>query len=425
MKSLWSDQEAQRLTHNLEGAERDLALRVYTSRLIGSDPDLVLHGGGNTSAKSALQDGDQDIPVMFIKGSGWDLGTIQAPGLPAVRLEPLLEKRHVDRMDDREMVRFLRANLLDQSAPTPSVEALLHAFLPAKFVDHTHATASLVLANQPNAAEIARSIFEGRLAIVPYVMPGFDLSIAGDKVFAAAPPQTEGLFLVNHGIFTVGEDARTAYERMIEFTTLCERHLADHRIVVPGPETSRPPESAAIRFKDALRGALADIGGLFAEKVALDYRSTPSILTYSMLENLEEITSRGTVTPDHVIRIKPFPLIAPADASRTELVRALEEYAQRYTGYFERNAKNATEPKVILDPLPRVVIVPGVGLFGLGSNSKAAAIAGDLAEQTARIVLAAEAYGRFTPISEQDLFDMEYWSLEQAKLQKDKSVKAA
>ncbi len=416
MKSAWNDADVAELTKGLSGAELDLAHRVYTSRLIGSDPDLVLHGGGNTSAKSIVQIDGKDVPVMFIKGSGWDLGTIEGPGLPAVRLEPLLEKRKLDKMDDREMVSFLRANLLEPNAPTPSVEALLHAFLPAKFVDHTHATASLVLANQPDAAEIGRAIFGDEIAIVPYVMPGFDLSIAGDRVYANAPEGTVGLWLVNHGLFTLGEDARTAYERMIHYNTLCEQHLAERGVILSGPEASTGPTEASRRFEQILRNAFARVGGLFAEKVTLDFRTTPSILAYSQLPNLAEVSGRGTATPDHVIRIKPFPLIVPADAGIEQAVELITEYGARYSAYFDRNAPNASETKMMLDALPRIVIAPGLGLYGLGSDAKAAAVAGDLAEQTARIVLAAEAYGRFSPISESDLFDMEYWSLEQAKL---------
>jgi rhamnose utilization protein RhaD (predicted bifunctional aldolase and dehydrogenase) len=419
MKSAWNDADIAQLTEGLSGAELDLAHRVYTSRLIGSDPDLVLHGGGNTSAKSIAQINGEDVAVMFIKGSGWDLGTIEGPGLPAVRLEPLLEKRNLDKMDDREMVSFLRANLLDPKAPTPSVEALLHAFLPTKFVDHTHATASLVLANQPDAAEIGHAIFGEEIAVVPYVMPGFDLSIAGDRVYANAPEGTVGLWLVNHGLFTLGEDARTAYERMIHYNTLCEQHLAERGVILSGPEVSTGPTEASQRLEQVLRDAFAQVGGLFAEQVALDFRTTPA---YSELPNLAEISGRGTATPDHVIRIKPFPLIVPADAGVERAVALITEYGARYAAYFERNAPKASEPKIMLDALPRIVIAPGLGLYGVGSDAKAAAIAGDLAEQTARIVLAAEAYGRFSPISERDLFDMEYWSLEQAKLKIGKSA---
>lgn len=416
MKSRWNEADVEAISAGKTGADYDQAMRVYSSRLIGADPDLVLHGGGNTSAKSVISKDGVDVPVIFIKGSGWDLGTIEAPGLPAVWLNALLTKRNITRLDDREMVAFLRENLLDPKAPTPSVEALLHAFLPAKFVDHTHATASLVVANQPNAAEIARELFGDRLAIVPYVMPGFDLSIAGAEAFDNAKPGCQGLFLVNHGIFSIGDDARTAYELMIEFNTICEDYLASRGVVVPEPEPSSQPDACAVRFEEKLRLALRENGGIFAEKLAVDFRATPSILELSTMDNLAEVTRRGTATPDHVIRIKPFPMVAEADASVEDLLQALAAYAKEYTVYFERNAPLSNEEKIMLDTLPRLVIVPGLGLFGLGSDAKAAGIAGDLAEQTARIILASELIGRFNPIKEQDLFEMEYWSLEQAKL---------
>lgn len=422
MKSRWNEADAEAISAGKTGADYDLAMRVYTSRLIGEDPDLVLHGGGNTSAKSIISKDGEDVPVIFIKGSGWDLGTIEAPGLPAVWLDALLTKRHVSRLDDREMVAFLRENLLDPKAPTPSVEALLHAFLPAKFVDHTHATASLVVANQPNAAEIAAELFGDRLAIVPYVMPGFDLSIAGADVFDNAKPDCQGLFLVNHGIFSIGDDARTAYELMIEFNSICEDYLASRGVVVPGPETSDAADERAVQFEETLRLALHENGGIFSEKLAVNFRATPSILELSNTEDLSDVTCRGTVTPDHVIRIKPFPMVAKADATVQDLVAALGNYAEQYTAYFERNAPLASEPKIMLDPLPRLVIVPGLGLFGLGNDAKAANIAGDLGEQTARIILASERVGRFNPIKENELFEMEYWSLEQAKLALAKSA---
>ncbi|MGU3575114.1 class II aldolase/adducin family protein [Brucellaceae bacterium C25G] len=416
MKSRWNEADAAAISNGKTGADYDLAMRVYTSRLIGADPDLVLHGGGNTSAKSVVHKDGEDVPVIFIKGSGWDLGTIEAPGLPAVWLNALLEKRHISSLDDREMVAFLRANLLDDKAPTPSVEALLHAFLPAKFVDHTHATASLVIANQPDAAEIAQQLFGDRLAIVPYVMPGFDLSIAGAQAFDNAKAGCQGLFLVNHGIFSIGDDARTAYELMIEFNSICEDYLASRGVVVPAPEQSSPTDDIAMHFEEKLRQALHATGGIFSEKVAVDFRSTPSILALSNLDNVAEVTKRGTATPDHVIRIKPFPMIANANASEKDLVELLADYAEDYKAYFERNAPLSSETKIMLDTLPRLIIVPGLGLFGLGSDAKAAGIAADLGEQTARIILAAEKIGRFNPIKEQELFEMEYWSLEQAKL---------
>jgi rhamnose utilization protein RhaD (predicted bifunctional aldolase and dehydrogenase) len=197
----------------------DLALRVYTTRLLGGDPRLVLHGGGNTSVKTHVKDqlGDT-VEVICIKGSGWDMGAIEPAGLPAVRLAPLRRLRALDKLSDEDMVNFQRVNLLDSSAPNPSVETLLHAFLPHKFIDHTHSTAVLALTDQPDGeGDRARSLGD-RVAYVPYTIPGFALAKSVADVFDKNP-DVEGLVLLQHGIFTVRETAQEAYERMIEFVT--------------------------------------------------------------------------------------------------------------------------------------------------------------------------------------------------------------
>src|SRR5579862_613267 len=228
MKSRWRDDEAEAMVtrYAQQGIGRDLALRVYTSRLLGQDPLLVLHGGGNTSVKTTAQDlaGDE-VEVLCVKGSGWDLGDIEPPGLPAVRLKPLLKLRQRDKLSDEDMVRYQRANLLDPGAPNPSVETLLHAFLPLKFVDHTHSTAVLSIADQPNAASLCAEIYGRRPGIVPYIMPGFDLAKKAAEVYDA-DPAVEGLVLLKHGIFTFGATAREAYERMIAAVTHAEERLA-------------------------------------------------------------------------------------------------------------------------------------------------------------------------------------------------------
>jgi len=412
MQSRWNSDEANRFIQAAlaAGQSEALGLRIYTSRIIGQDPDLVLHGGGNTSAKVTGEDGQE---IMHIKGSGWDLDTIEAPGLPAVRMEPLVAARDGGKLTDPEMVALLRAALLDATSPNPSVEALLHAFLPFRFVDHTHATAALALANQPDMRETVKRIYGDRLAWVPYVMPGFDLSIEGDKVYRDNPG-CEGLWLENHGLFSFAETAQGAYERMIEFATMAEQELARAGVTLDGPQPSDREADPALVAR--LTAVLTRPGSPFAKGLALDFRSTPAIRTHAGKPDVEDIAQRGTVTPDHVIRIKPFPLIIDADASEAGIEAALQDYIERYTAYFERNAAKATEPKTMLDAYPRVVLVRGEGMFGLGNNAKAAKIAGDLIEQSTRVMNAAEAYGRFTPISEGDLFDMEYWSLEQAKL---------
>ncbi|PZO79482.1 MAG: short-chain dehydrogenase [Mesorhizobium amorphae] len=414
MQSRWNDSDAQRFTDaaRTAGQDPELGLRVYSSRIIGSDPDLVLHGGGNTSLKTEGADGQ---PIMHVKGSGWDLDTIEAPGLPAVRMAPLLEARAGHRLSDPAMVALLRTSLLDAAAPNPSVEALLHAFLPYRFVDHTHATAVLALADQPDMRTTVQEIYGKRLAFVPYVMPGFDLSVEGARIHDENPG-CEGLWLENHGIFTFADTARKSYELMIEFVSMAEQHLARSGVALGGPEETDAQADPA--WEALLRKVLARPGSPFETSLALDFRSTPAIRALAGHPDVHDILGRGTVTPDHVIRLKPWPLIVAPGVSETGLDAALDAYARRYQAYFERHAPQADEPKTMLDPYPRLILVEGQGVFGLGANAKAARIAGDLAEQASRTILAAEGFGRFTPIGEADLFDMEYWSLEQAKLGK-------
>jgi rhamnose utilization protein RhaD (predicted bifunctional aldolase and dehydrogenase) len=412
MKSRWNDEDAARYVEAAlaAGQSEALGLRIYTSRIIGGDPDLVLHGGGNTSVKVTSAEGEA---LMHIKGSGWDLDTIEAPGLPAVRLAPLLETRDGPKLSDPDMVSMLRASLIDADAPNPSVEALLHAFLPAAFVDHTHATAILALADQPDMRETVRRIYGERLAYVPYVMPGFDLSIVADRIHRDHL-QCDGLWLENHGLFTFADDARASYELMIEFVTMAEQELARKGVQLSGPQPSDGAEDMALRAR--LEKAFARQGSPFAKGVFMEYRSTAAIREHASKVNVEEISLRGTVTPDHVIRIKPWPMIIEPDADDAAIDTALAAYADRYRAYFERNATRTDEPKHMLDAYPRVVVVRNQGIYALGTSAKAATIGGDLCEQATRAINAAETYGRFTPIGEADLFDMEYWSLEQAKL---------
>src|SRR3954462_15045198 len=226
MQSRWTDRDADAAVARYAALGRDLALRVYTTRLLGQDPRLVLHGGGNTSVKTMVADLNGDpVGVLCVKGSGWDMGSIEPAGLPAVRLGPLLKLRARDKLPDEEMVRLQRANLIEPSAPNPSVEALLHAFIPHKFIDHTHSTAVLALTDQPDGEALCREVYGKRVGYVPYIMPGFGLARAAADVFDA-DPSVEGLILVKHGIFSFGADARQAYERMIELVSLAEERLA-------------------------------------------------------------------------------------------------------------------------------------------------------------------------------------------------------
>ncbi len=317
MRSLWSDREAEAAAARYEpaGIERDLALRVYTSRLLGGDTRLVLHGGGNTSLKTMATDlSGAQVEVLCIKGSGWDLATIEPAGLPAVRLAPLHALRRRDALSDDDMARILRANLIDPGAPNPSVETLLHAFLPHRFIDHTHATAVLSLTDQPDGAARCAELYGGRLGLVPYVMPGFGLAKQAADIFDRNPG-VDGLILLKHGVFTFGDSADEAYERMITAVTLAEEHIAAGRKTVFAPAALPRALAAPADVAPLLRGACAmpdpAVAGAYTRFV-LDFRNDGRVMSFVNGAELQRYARAGVATPDHAIRTKPYPLIVPA-----------------------------------------------------------------------------------------------------------------
>lgn len=425
MQNLWNDSQAEKLVgdYAAKGVSRDLALRVYTTRLLGGEPRLVLHGGGNTSLKTRAKDIlGIEWEVLCVKGSGWDMGVIEPAGLPAVKLDALLAARSLKALSDEDMVAMQRANLLDPSAPNPSIETLLHAFLPHKFVDHTHSTAILALVDQQDSEPLCREVFGGRLGFVPYIKPGFDLAKAAADIYDA-DPSVQGLILDKHGIFTFAETAKEAYDLMIEFVTMAEEHVAQHgrRPFTPVslPATLATPADIA----PYLRGAIAvpQGEGSFARMVS-DFRTSPKILDYVNAENAEELARRGVSTPDLSIRIKTGPMVLPAPeagklAEYGETIRRkVAEFADRYREYFETNNARDDVARTMLDPMPRLTLVRGLGLFGHGRSMKEAKIAADVGEMLVEAVTGAEAIGSFHPLALSDLFELEYWSLEQAKL---------
>ncbi|HSJ42206.1 MAG TPA: bifunctional aldolase/short-chain dehydrogenase [Xanthobacteraceae bacterium] len=435
MKSAWVDSDAKAaLDHWAKaGVGQDLALRIYSTRLLGREPRLVLHGGGNTSVKARVKDLlDEDVDVLCVKGSGWDMANIEPAGMPAVRLAALRKLRSRSAMPDEDMVRLQRAALIDPQSPNPSVETLLHAFIPHKFVDHTHATAVLSLIDQTESEALCAETFGDRLGFVPYVMPGFALAKKAAQVFEKNPA-VEGLILDKHGIFTFGDDAREAYERMIEFVTLAEERLRKKgNAKLPGAKL--PDRVASV--SDAapiIRGVCAqrDAYGEGAHKrLVLAFRSNDVILNYVNGKDVKRYARAGLITPDHVIRTKPWPLVLPApEAGKIADFKSAAEQAARafmddYAAYFARhNARTDGTP--MHDPLPRVVLVPALGLFGLGTSAREARVAADVAEAAVEGITGAETIGAFASISESDTFDMEYWPLELAKLGQRKSLPLA
>ena len=426
MKSAWVDSDAKAaLDHWAKaGIGQDLALRVYSTRLLGREPRLVLHGGGNTSVKAQVKDLlDEEVEALCVKGSGWDMASIEPAGMPAVRLAALRKLRSRSAMPDGEMVRLQRAALIDPQSPNPSVETLLHAFIPHKFVDHTHATAVLSLIDQAESEALCAETFGHRLGFVPYVMPGFALAKKAAEIFEKAPA-VEGLILDKHGVFTFGNDAREAYERMIEFVTLAEELLRKKgNAKLPGAKlpdriASLSDVAPIIRGVCTLRDAS---GGGAHKRLVLDFRSNDAILNYVNGKDVKRYARAGVITPDHVIRTKPSPLVLPAPEVgkladfKSAAQAAARTFMDEYAAYFERHKTRANGAS-IHDPLPRVALVPGLGLFGLGTSAKEARVAADVAEAAVEGITGAEAIGAFTSISEADTFDIEYWPLEVAKL---------
>src|SRR5512134_218574 len=253
MRSLWQDAEA-------AAFEGDLGARVYTSRLLGRDRSLVLHGGGNTSVKVAERDRfGSELTVLYVKGSGWDLELIEAAGFSPVRLEHVLKLARLDRLSDPDMVNELVTHMLRAGAPTPSIETILHGCMPFKFVDHTHADAVLAITNTPGGEARVRELYGGAVIVIPYLMPGFDLAQAVAREFArAATPETIGVVLMKHGIFSFGDSARASYERMLDLVGRAEKYLARQRAWdVVTPPSPAEPELDGVELAE-LRARISD-----------------------------------------------------------------------------------------------------------------------------------------------------------------------
>src|SRR5512133_2133405 len=369
MKSLWSDAEAAQFPG-------DLGQRIYTSRLLGRDPALVLHGGGNTSVKIAERDlVGRDETILYVKGSGGDLATIDASGFSPVRMAHLLELAKLPSLSDPVMVNELRTHMTRASAPTPSVEAILHAILPFKFVDHTHADAVVTLTNSPDAAARVREVFGDELVVMPYVMPAFDLARACAERFAAsATPRTIGMILMSHGIFSFGETARESYERMIALVARAEAYLAAKGAwSLPAPPAATHAAPFPRREVASLRGAISRAAGF---PVVLAVHDDARSLAFARRPDVAVISQQGPATPDHVIRTKRVPLLG----------RDVEGYVAAYRAYFDAHAPGAREPKTMLDPAPRVVVDPELGVATAGRRAKDAAIVADGYAHTMDIV---------------------------------------
>ena len=397
------------LWNRVEGDEQrtDLARRIYSSRLLGSDRSLVLHGGGNTSVKMKEDNAfGEPEEILYVKGSGWDLETIQEAGFSPVRLDYVRKLAQLESLSDPQMMNELSTSMKRASAPAPSVETILHAILPYKFVDHTHADAVLAVTNTEDGEQRVREIYGDDVVVIPYVMPGFDLARLCARKFAAeAHRGTIGMVLLKHGIFSFGDTAKESYERMIALVGRAEAYLARQGawdLSESGQSEVCDPirlTVARLRRDISLRAGFPMVMGTHCE---------PKFLSFARRNDVERVAQQGPATPDHVLRTKRIPMIG----------RDVEAYACAYRQYFDRNAPLAKEPKTVLDSAPRVILDPKFGMCCAGRTAKDARIIHDLYSHTIDVILRATALGGYHALPEKDIFDVEYWDLEQAKLKK-------
>ncbi len=399
MKSLWNDTDA-------AAHKGPLGPRVYSSRLLGRDKSLVLHGGGNTSVKLDEKNlFGEDEAILYVKGSGWDLETIEAAGFSPVRLDYVRRLAALPALSDPQMVNELATHMTRAGAPAPSIETILHGLLPARYVDHTHADAVLSLTNAPEGEKRVRDLYGDRVVIVPYVMPGFDLAAVCAREYPRqATKNTVGMVLMNHGIFSFGDDAREAYERMISLVTEAEDYLDSRRSWNIG----YAPKPAHGATRNEIAQLRHDLSAAAGGPMILSVRDNDKCVAFAQHPEVARISQQGPATPDHVIRTKLVPMLG----------RDVSAYAQAYRAYFDRNAPKAKEKKTMLDPAPRMALDPAFGFAAAGRTAKDAAIVAELYDHSIDVFMRAEGIGGWHALPEANLFEVEYWDLEQAKLRK-------
>jgi len=398
MKSLWEDDEVKQFNDDL------LKLRAYSSRLLGKDEDLVLHGGGNTSVKIVEKDlFGQEEEILYVKGSGLNLATINESGFAPVRMNVLLSMAKLEHLSDSEMVKNQRAAMTDPGAPNPSVEAILHAIIPFTFVDHTHADAVVTIANTNNGQKRIQEIYGDRLLVVPYVMPGFILAREIYNLTRTLDWKSiEGMILLNHGVFTFHNDARICYNKMIEIVSEAEDYLNERCIITKNGSKEKSSTSMEIA---RIRQSVCEARG---NAVSVKLNSSDEALSFSNLPNVEDCATRGPITPNHVMRTKRIPVILKSDPQND-----ITAYTKSYRHYFQEFG-NASLSQ--LDPAPRWAVWPGQGTLYFGTSQKELKIISDICDHTMRSVQQAEQLGGWKPLPARHIFELEYWELEQAKI---------
>jgi rhamnose utilization protein RhaD (predicted bifunctional aldolase and dehydrogenase)/NAD(P)-dependent dehydrogenase (short-subunit alcohol dehydrogenase family) len=428
VRSLFNQKDSKSFVSRYPAIPEELALCLYTSRLIGRDSNLVLHGGGNTSVKLAAKNlVGEEQEILYVKARGADLATIEPDGFVGLELDPLRKLRHLEDLSEEEMENELQIRKTRASTPDPSVEALLHAFLPNRYVNHTHADSILILTNQRNGQNLVRQVLGSGVAVLPYLKSGLPLAKAVVAQYER-DSSVKAVVVLSHGIFTFADDARTSYEKTIEYVNRAEAYITkktqDKSLTSPCSSFSplKNPDVAASRFAQVVRGTCAHLGTDGSmRRFYVENRRAHDLVDASLSREAETICRSGVLTPDHVIRTKNWAVfidsIPDTDEDFKRVVKdSVDAYVDGYNRYVKEHGQTEGMTREKLDPYPRVFLVAGLGLVALGLTRKAARVAADIMEHTVRAKLRGGVLGEYVPIAASHVFDMEYWSLQQRKL---------
>ena len=402
MKSLWDNKKAKEF-------KTDLDIRVYTSQLLGRNSSLVLHGGGNTSVKTTITNifGEKE-DILYVKGSGWDLETIQTAGFAPVKMDMLLKMAKLKNLSDTDMVKYQRMAMIEPLAPNPSVEAILHAIIPFKYVDHTHSDAIVTITNTKNPQAKIKEIYGKNMLIIPYIMPGFVLAkLVYDMTRGINWNKLDGMVLLNHGLFTFDNDAKKSYEKTINLVDKAEKYLLKNKAKIKlktKKSTISTLELAKIRQQVSI---------LKKQPVISTFNDNDMAICFASQKNLNTISQKAPLTPDHVIRTKRIPVILNKNYKKE-----LKKYIKEYKRYF----KQYNNGQILLNPIPNMAIIKNQGSLSFGVSAKECDIIKDINNHTFEAILKAQKLGGYNALSKKDIFDVEYWELEQAKLKKNKTT---
>lgn len=428
---LWDDKKAA----SFEGDE--VALLIYRSNLLGADLRLTNYGGGNTSCKAMTKDPltGKETEVMWVKGSGGDLGTLKRNGLAALYVDRLRSLKNIYRgieFED-EMVELFNHCIYDLNSKAPSIDTPLHGFLPFKHIDHLHPDAAIAIAAAKDGEKITSELFNGRIGWVKWQKPGFDLGLQLKKCLDDNPNIT-GIMLGSHGLFTWGDTAYESYINTLEVIERCAEYLQDNigksKPVFGGSKIQSLPSEQrsqqAVLLAPVLRGLCSSNMNMIGH-----FTDDARVLEYINSNDLERLAPLGTSCPDHFLRTKISPLIvdlspeqdlADSGAVKKILLPQFEAYREMYKGYYN-NCKHPNSPPM-RDANPVVILYPGVGMFTFAKDKQTARVAAEFYTNAINVMKGAEAISAYTSLPRQEAFNIEYWLLEEAKLQRMPKPKA-